>query len=91
MKKKEMLALLQRFEEIEKERNVIGDDLYMALNIVRSTYGGFEYDMCAIENPGEIYVTLHINGFPKPRVSKFVTIETFEDILNAVKEKRNHV
>lgn len=90
MKKKEMLALLQRFEEIEKERNVKGDDLYMALNIVRTTYGGFEYDMCAIEEPGEIYVSLHIDGFPKPRVREFVTIATFEDISNAIKEKRNN-
>jgi hypothetical protein len=91
MNKKEMLALLQRFEEIEKERNVKGNELYMSLHILRSTYGGFEYNMCAIEHHSEIYVTLHINGFPKPEVSKFVTIETFEDILNAVKEKRNHV
>lgn len=86
-----MLALLQRFEEIEKERNVKGNDLYMSLHIIRSTYGGFEYNMCAIESRSGIYVTLHINGFPKPGVSRFVTIETFEDILNAVKEKRNHV
>lgn len=91
MNKKEMLALLQRFEEIEKERNVKGNDLYMSLHILRSTYGDFEYNMCAIEHHSGIYVTLHINGFPKPVVSKFVTIETFEDILNAVKEKRNHV
>lgn len=86
-----MLALLQCFEEIEKERNVKDNDLYMSLHILRSTYGGFEYNMCAIEHHSGIYVTLHINGFPKPVVSKFVTIETFEDILNAVKEKRNHV
>ena len=91
MNKKEMLALLQRFEEIEKERNEKGNNLYMSLNIIRSTYGGFEYNMCAIESYSGIYVTLHINGFPKPGLSRFVTIETFEDILNAVKEKRNHV
>lgn len=91
MNKKEMLALLQRFEEIEKERNVKGNNLYMSLHILRSTYGGFEYNMCAIEHYSGIYVTLHIKGFPKPVVNKFVTIETFEDILNAVKEKCNHV
>lgn len=91
MNKKEMLALLQRFEELEKERNEKGNGLYMSLHIFRSTYGGFEYSMCAIENHSRIYVTLHINGFPKPNVSKFVTIANFEDILNAVKEKRNHV
>lgn len=91
MNKKEILALLQRFEEIEKERNAKGNNLYMSLHIYRSTYGCFEYSMCAIESHSNTYVTLHINGFPKPEVSKFVTIETFEDILNAVKEKRNHV
>lgn len=87
MDKEKVFNILERFEEIEKEKGVNYPNITMTLEITANSYGRFEHYIYARDCNTELSLLCHIKGFPK--LTSTTEIETFEDIVKVLEVAKN--
>jgi len=79
MDKLEMLACLSKFDAINEEMKRSDKSVYMSINFVRTTFSDeIKYDALQFEH------------FPDTQVTNVKTIGWFDEILEALEEKRQN-
>lgn len=87
MDKEKVFNLLERFEELEKEKGANYPNITMTLEITANSYGRFEHYIYAKDYNTEISLLSHIKGFPK--LTNTTEIKTFEDIVRVLEVAKN--
>lgn len=90
MDRLEMLACLSKFDAINEEMKRADKSVYMSISFTRTTFSDeIKYDACAIDKDGT-YVALQFENFIDTQVSNVKTVNFFDEILEALKEKRQN-
>lgn len=91
MNRVEMLACLDKFEEIEQEAKRSDKPLYMAIYFSKNTYGeDIDYDACSIDKDGT-HISLQFEHFPDIKITNTTIVNSFNDVLEAMEREQKNV
>ena len=88
MNKEKLFNLLERFEEIEVEKVIKYQDIFMTIEITSNSNGIFYHYVYVRDNDTDTSLLCHIKGFNK--LGSAEGVETIDDVVELLEEKKRY-